>query len=390
MKYFIFQGNDHDCGFAALKMYLATLTNDKSYLYIPKPEKGGRYSLDDLVEIAKEYDACLETYGCSKDYFECLDVPCLTLIDENHVVMVKKKYKHSIVLYNPGNGKIKMRKDEFLRRWRNVILTIDNPETIKKIDKIRQHLLPLKWEFICNFVALFSSIALITTFYLLNKNDSFYFSFIFLLVFVIGQIIERIVLYKQVYTFDLNYIPKYFANKKNCSKEKYISYVNYKKEFFTHKRGLISSLLIAFVITFLLCFNDFRNVFVLFALILLKLLEILIFSRNEQDTKNEIAELENRNFKTTNSTIDLALEANVKADGHIFYNSAKEVFYIFISFLFAIVMMFVTNNFGCNYVIFHFVMYYAGFVSYNQLLLSLSNRKETMKLEQRFYDSCNL
>ena len=390
MKYFTYQGNDHDCGFAALKMFLATIAKDKSYLYIPKPAKREHYDLDELAKIAEDYGIILKTYGCSKEYFELLETPSLTLIDENHVVMVKKVYKHSIVLYDPSNGVVRMRKEEFLRRWRNVILLTNNPETIKKIDKKRQTILPFKLEFFCNFASLFSAAALILTFYLLNNRTNFYFSFIFLAIFLASQIIEKVILYKQVYTFDLEYIPKFFNLKKNSTKDKYAEYVNYKKTFFENKRQTISSILIAISITFLLCLNDFRNGFVLLALILLKILETLFFSRNEQDTKNYIAELESRSFKDQKSMIDLALAANTKADGYIFTNSIKEVFYIFVSFVFSIIMMFVTNNIGCNFVIFHFVMYYAGFSAYNQVLNALSNKKENAKTERRFFDSCNL
>ena len=390
MKYFIYQGNDHDCGFAALKMYLATIAKDKSYLYIPKPNKREHYNLEDLSKIAKKYNVELEVCGCSKDYFDSLDTPSLTLIDDNHVVMVKKRNTHSIVLYDPGRGVVRMRKEEFLRRWRNVILSTDYPEMIKKIKKNRQHLLPLKLELITNIVSLVSSVSLIVCFYLLNKSSNFLFSFIFLFLFVAGQIAERTLLYKQVYTFDLTYIPRYFNIKQNCSKEKYYEYTNYKRQFFVNNRQLISAVLIGFMITFLLCFNDFRNVFALLALILIKILEIILFSRNEQDTKNYIAELESRSFNEMIGAKDLALQANVKADGHILYNSMKDIFYIFASFSFAVVMMFLTNNSGCNYVIFHFVMYFTGFNSYSRIIDGLSLRKDTLKMERRFFDSCNL
>ena len=39
MTYFTYQGNDHDCGFACLKMLLATLNKNKSYLYLDKEGK---------------------------------------------------------------------------------------------------------------------------------------------------------------------------------------------------------------------------------------------------------------------------------------------------------------------------------------------------------------
>ena len=390
MKYFIYQGNDHDCGFASLKMFLATLAKDKSYLYIPKPTKREYYTLDELVRIAENYGVKLEAYSCNKEYYNELEEPSLTLIDDNHVVMIKKARKRCIVLYDPGRGVVKMNKDEFLRRWRCVVAEVDFPDTILKIEKHRQYLLPPKLSILSSAIALVSTGLLILAFYLLNKSENFLFSLLFLFLFVGCQILEKFILYKQVYTFDKSYIPKYFNLKKNCTKENYIQYNNYKRHFFTQNRQTLASILIAFTITFLLCFNDFRNIFVLFTLILIKLLEIIMFSRNEQDIKNQVAELESQSFDDASLMKSLSLEAHKRANEHTFILSIKEIFYIFIAFVFSIVMMFIANNIGCNFVIFHFAMYYAGFISYNQLLNDLSNRKETNKLQQRFFDSCNL
>lgn len=391
MHYFIYQGNDHDCAFAAVKMYLATLAKDKSYLHIPKPDsKREYYNLSDIAIISERYGVKLETYGCTKDGYDDFIVPCLSLIDENHVVMIKKRKANYVLLYDPGRGVVKMKKDEFLRRWRNVVMFTEDTSTIVKIDKIRRQILPPKLNFASSMLSLISAGLLIVAFYVLNKAENFLFSFMFLGLFVALQILEKLILYKQVYTFDKTYIPLYFDSKENCSKEKYILYNDYKSKFFTSSRHLIADVLIAFVITFLLCFNDFRNVFVLIALILLKILEVLLLSRKEQDTKNYIAELENTEFKTPELAKSLANKINTKADGHIFFTSLKEIFYIFVSFTFALAMMFITGNSGCNFVIFHFVMYYAGFNAYNLLLQSLSFRKENKQMEQRFFDSCKL
>ena len=390
MKYFIYQGNDHDCGFAALKMFLATLAKDKSYLYIPKPTKREYYSLDDLAEISKAYGITLEGNGCSKDYYDNLIEPSLTLIDDNHVVMVKKKKKNFIIIYDPGCGVVRMKKDEFLRRWRCIVLEATNPENVLKIDKLRQQILPPKLNLLSCVVSLLSAGLLIAAFYLLNKSENFLFSLIFLVLFVCAQIAEKCILYKQVYTFDNLYIPKYYSQKKNCTKDRYIQFNEYKKQFFMSNRQTLASVLLAFTVTFLLCFNDFRNVFVLLALILFKLLELIMFTKYGEDTKKRITELENQGFKDPTIIKEVALEASLKADKHLFSESIKEIFYIFLSFFFAVTMMFVTQNIGCNFVIFHFVMYYAGFVSYNQLLTNLSLRKEYNKMERRFFDSCNL
>ena len=390
MKYFIYQGNDHDCGFAATKMLLATLAKDKSYLFIPKPTKREYYSLDDLAQLSKTYGVNLEGSGCDKDYFDYIKVPSLTLIDDNHVVMVKKRTKKILIIYDPGCGVVKMKKDEFLRRWRCVVLEAENPENVIKIEKYRQHVISPKLNLLSSIVSLFSAGLLITAFYLLNKSENFLFSLIFLVLFVCTQIAEKCILYRLVYTFDKEYIPRFFELKKNCTKDKYIQFNEFKKRFFTCNRQALASILLAFTVTFLLCFNDFRNVFVLLALILFKLLELIMFSKSGEETKNRIAELENQAFKDPTSIKDLALEASFKADKHMFSEGIKEIFYIFLSFAFAVAMMFATQNIGCNYVIFHFVMYYAGFVSYNQLLNNLSLRKENAKMERRFFDSCNL
>ena len=391
MKYFIYQGNDHDCGFAALKMYLATIFKDKSYLYIPKPTKRGSYTADDLAEIAAKYGAQIETCGCTKDYLEHLEIPCITLIDDNHVVMIKKRGKRYLTLYDPGRGKVKIRKEEFLRRWRCVIQYCDDQQYLtSKLPKTRQYLISPKLEIITNAFSLLSAGLLILTFYLLNKAENFLYSLVFLSLFVVCQIIDRVLLYKQVYNFDRTYLPNYFGIKENCSKTKYAEYIDYKRKFFTFNRQLIASVLIAFSITFLLCFNDFRNVFALLALILCKVLELIIFSRKEQDTKNVIAEIESRDFTNPENAKENALSANIKADGQVFMNSIKEIYYIFMSFVFAVMMMFINGTMGCNYVIFHFVMYYAGFTAYNHLLEGLSLKKENKMLERRFFDSCNL
>jgi len=390
MKYFVYQGNPHDCGFTALKIYLAILAKDRSYLFIPKPSKREYYNLQDLTKVARSYGITLDGYTVTRDYFNNFEIPSITLLDDNHVVVVIKKTKKHVIYLDPGRGKVKLEHDEFLRRWRLLVLNTNHPEDIEKIKRIRQHLLPPSLDLLSGFVSLFSASLLIVAFYMLNKRENFWFSIIFLSLFIVGQVLEKMILYKQVYTFDKMYIPCYFDNKRNCTKESYIRFSDYKRQFFIHNRQMISAVLIAFTITFLLCFNDFRNIFVLLALILIKVLEIILLSRTEQDAKNYIAEKENSSFSDSTSATFNALEANKKADKHILYSSVKDLIYIFLTFVFAVLMMFITNNMGCNYVIFHFVMYYAGFVSYNQLLDNLSLRKETQKMERRFFDSCNL
>ena len=390
MKYFIFQGNDHDCGFASLKMLLAHLAKDKSYLYIPKPDKREKYSIEDIRDISSEYGVSLECFVCDESFYEEMKPLTLTLIDENHVILIKKKKKRRIIYYDPDKGRVKISKDEFFRRWRKIVLEKSNEEPPYKIKKIRQEILPKKLKFLEAFSALFSASVLIACFYLLNTEQNYIYSFLFLCLFVVLQLLEKLILYKQVYTFDKTYIPNYLRKEKSKLKQKYQEYIEFKRQYFTSNRTLISSILVAFLITFLLCFNDFKNVFVLLTMILIKLLETLLLQKYDENKKNQIAELEQLCFKDDGNNVDHALKANFMADNHILYTSFKDVFYIFVAFALSITMLFVTGNSGCNFVIFHFVLYYEGLNSYNQIISGLSNRKENAKLERRFFDSCKM
>mgnify|MGYP003319725412 CR=1 FL=1 len=118
MKYFIFQGNNHDCGFASLKMLLASISHDKSYLYIPKVTKREYFTVDELANIANDYGVELGQFACDDDYFTKMQCPCITLIDSNHAVLVKKVTKRNITFYDPYNGRVKLKRENFLKRWK--------------------------------------------------------------------------------------------------------------------------------------------------------------------------------------------------------------------------------------------------------------------------------
>lgn len=386
---FIFQGNDHDCGFAALKMLLANLSKDKSYLHIPKAKKRSHFNLNDLIDIASNYGVDLESCGCNDEYYDSIAAPCLTLIDQNHVVMVKKITKKKIILYDPDAGIVKLKRDDFLARWRKIILEVNDDKNIKKLPKIRREILSKKLRIFEAVFALCSSIILVASFYFLNNKENAVFSFIFVGVFATFQIMENFILYKQVYNFDKKFIRPYFYQSRNKGKEKYKEFIDFKSKFFTSNRSLLSSVLVAFLIVFLLCFNDFKNVFVLLTLILVKMFEIFLFSDNSKRIRMKIAKYEQRCFNYPEQAAESAMQANSIANSQVLVNSIKQIFYMILCFVFALVMMLVTKNSGCNYVIFHFVLYYAGSTSINQLIEGLSLRKEKEKLAQRFLDSCN-
>lgn len=390
MNYFIFQGNDHDCGFTSLKMLMAHLKKDKSYLYLKKIRRKDTFSVNDIYKEAGMYGLLLSSYSCDDDYYDQLQTPSLTLIRNNHVVMIKKVTPKKIIYLDPEVGEVKLKKDEFISIWCRIVIEIESIECMGNMKKTRRSILPLRLRILESATSLLSAAILIGTFYLLNNEQNAVFSILFLLLFITAQIIENIVIYKEINFFDFNYIEPYFSRRSNQNKLRYLEFIGFKQNYFSNSRNLLSSILVAFMITFLLCLNDFRNVFVLLALILIKILDNFIFQKPFEDKKNLITKYENLCFKNKNQCADYAARANYLANQTVSQNSLKQIFYIALAFAFALLMMLVTGNSGCNYVIFHFGLYYVGFNSYSQLINGLSNRKEMLKMECRFFDSCNL
>ena len=390
MNYFIYQGDDHDCGFTSLKMLFANLKKNKSFLYMKKWKKKDALSVKDLVGEAKMHGLLLSSYSCDDDYYQQLQTPSLTLIRNNHVVMIKKVTPKKITYLDPEFGKVKVKKEDFMAIWCHIVIEVDSTEYVVDPPKKRRSILPQKLKIFEAIFSVFSTAVLITTFYLLNNQQNALFSLIFIGLFLIFQVIENIIVFKEINFFDNQYIDPYFSRRKNKNKISYLEYVGFKQSFFTSSRSLLSSVLVALMITFLLVLNDFRNIFVLLALVLIKILELWLSSKPNDEKRYQIERYEEKCFKYKNACGDYALKANLLANKTVTKNTLKQIIYIALSFVFALCMMFITKNSGCNYVIFHFGLYYVGFNSYSQIIQGLSNRKEMYKMECRFFHKCNL
>lgn len=390
MKYFIFQGNDHDCGFTSLKMLMAHIQKDKSYLYIKKIRRKDEFTVNDICKEAGMYGLVLSSYSCDESYYEQLKTPSLTLIRGNHVVLIKKVARKKITYYDPEVGKVTLKKDQFLSIWSFIVIEVEKTEYMCKSAKLRRSILPLKLKIFESLISVISTATLIVTFYLLNNQENIAFSVMFLLLFLTAQCLENMIIHKEINFFDNTYIEPYFSRSKNQTKLSYLEFIGFKQNFFSNSRNLLSSALVAFMITFLLCLNDFRNLFALLALILIKLLDLLLSQKSNDEKKYQIERYEEKLVSDKVLSVDYAQKANKLASQVVSENSFKQILYIVIAFAFALGMMFFTGNSGCNYVIFHFGLYYVGFNSYSQLITGLSNRKEMYKMECRFYDKCNL
>lgn len=390
MKHFIYQGNDTDCGFTSLKMLLATVSHDDSYLFISKPEKKGNHSLKELEDIADSFGLKLESFSCEEEYLDRIKCPCLTIINSNHTVMIKRKTKHFILVYDPGEGIRVIRKKKFLKIWTKIIVEIEDKKSVQKIGKIRRRILPLKKEIFQVATSCISTAALIASFYFFNNIKNFWYSFIFLGVFLISQLAESFLIYKHINYFDETYIPLYFNKDNNKNRISYDKFLSFKRNYFVSNRGLISLVLIIFIIVFLLSFNNPKNILAITIILLLKLLEKLLFSGSEKTTSEIVGNFEKKSFENLDENSVYLLKANKLANFTVFCDSFKSLVFIFICFSLSICMMLLTDNFGCDFVIFHFIFYFVFYKSFSELLDGLQNKQKLLKEESRFYEDCNL
>ena len=390
MKHFIFQGNNHDCGFASLKMLLADLANDDSYLNISKPDKKEKYTLTELEDIADSFNVKLESSSCDQSYYDKLKSPFLTMIDSNHVVLVKKKTNHFIILYDPARGKRILSKKNFFKIWDQVITEVVDAKNIQKIKKIKREILPKKLRITQAIISFTSVLLLLIGFYFLNDVSNFWFSFAFLLLFLLTQFLESFILFKTINYFDETYIPLYFSNEKSNGKNKYEEFLNFKHNYFVTNRSLLSSVLLSFVVVFLMCFNDFKNVLVLLILILLKLLEVVLGQKRTKNIYKKVDKYEQKGLENLTNNQAYLLKANQYANKKVFVDSVKNLIYMVLCFALAIYMMFITGNSGCNYVIFHFTLYFVAYKSFTDVLMGFSNNKKSKQEESKFFDACNL
>ena len=103
-----------------------------------------------------------------------------------------------------------------------------------------------------------------------------------------------------------------------------------------------------------------------------------------------VDEYEKKGLENLTSNYESILKANKYSNEKVFKDSVKGLLYMSLCFALAVFMMFLTGNSGCNFVIFHFVIYYVGYKSFSELLEGLSLRKRKEQEECRFFDDCNL
>lgn len=390
MTYICYQGNERDCGFAALKMLLANESKNKAYLNLPKPQKRKDYTYYDLIRYAARYGFMLNAYKLPNNDYMKIPKKSIVMLGHNHMVYVKSVHKRYVTILDPHYGKERMNANEFKNLWNGTLIKCVSSKHAIKVTYKKPRMVPV-WMDVIHYALIgvvFGS--LLTGFYLIKDDSSIIVTMLFLLLFGIAELVENWYIVKELNFFDKTFIPKYFSRKKNKNYKNYMSYIDYKRNYFASSKRLVSSAVVILAFGTLLCINDYRNLFVVLILMLLKLLDNKLFSKGEKDGTRQISNIEAVAFDVDKMVVRNLSQANLLAGRVSLISSMKKVLYLFICLCFALMMMLVSGVVSSNFVIFHFGIYFIASESFEQLVDYFAGLKERQRRQAIFLDACDL
>ena len=296
--YYIPQVSKSGCGFACLKMLLASVHKDERYLYLKEDERHGPYSYQDLVSIAQRYDVTLVgvKYEDKGDLSVLTRFPLiLTIQQENdtlHAVLVSKRRGKKIKVFDPGKGVYWEKISRFIKKWDGTALAInkvqERPFTSRIID-----VSDTKGEIVSYIIQTFAAAFIALATFFIKPDGSFVLPIVFCAASVICEIILRMLLLKRMQKCDrylrrfLPYVDRrnYFEYYKRCQ--------YYKSSALTMGLNFIFYLLVVVLIVTISIINSTTFIVSIGAALLAAFIEVFFFTPFKKNINKELEEQEN-------------------------------------------------------------------------------------------------
>ncbi len=285
-----------DCGFACLKMVLATINNDKNYLFLPQDEEHGFYSYSDLMDIGKDNGVNFTAFEANKkeEVVNCSSFPLIVTLElkngAKHAVVVTKIKWKKVYYIDPRKGSTSLSLKKFIDIWDGTGLMIENYEKQKCPIK---PIVPIKktYSVLMEIMQLLAAGLAAVGIYFIKDDTSIYVPAIFLSLAIVSELIMKAMNYKAMKKLD-----QFFFSDSHVPLKGYREYLT---RFENYKRLSLSSpinLLLLFVIlvglSAVVLLNDIRNAMLVLAPIVIALFEAIVISPTLKSKKNEIEELE--------------------------------------------------------------------------------------------------
>lgn len=370
--HFIYQIKNNDCGFTAFKILCANVFKDKSFLFIPHPDKDDQpYSFKQLEEEGRKVDVILSSFKVNdkNELIKNKEWPLLLIIkgedDEPHAVVAYRIGIKYIYYLDPLFGKKKMLINDFIFLWSGYGIKIDNKDDKVKYRYVEPVSISTKDKILSLFLNIIGALSLIAASFFITRDVYYVIPIILAGIFAICEMLGKAHNIKLCQNIDLQLYGEELSLKTR-NNELYIKNVELiKKNLLSFYTSFVSNLISVAFICILFLLNGSLNIIyiimsVMFSLLYESLLKPLINKYHYQINREE-------NKIITSDTIDVEQLKSTYQKVYKVVNIELVIKYFFF-FLLAIatlVIMSLSNVISLPYILF----YLAGsYFLYNNLI----------------------
>ena len=395
MKYFIPQVEESDCGFACLKMMVATLYENENALYIKHDENHGPYSFKELKDKGGEYGISLDGIEVqNKRMIKDMRMPFIALIkkknDLYHYVLVTEVKYGFVKFLDPSEGESVLSLKSFFLTWTGNSLIISDFEKNEDVDFQHYDQIKRRINVPAVIFQFLSAIFLVIAIFFIDEKTKIYIPILFFSLAFISEILLRLFLVKELEKMDESYLNRISVDKKKFY-DFYLRLEEYKKESISSKMNVIFSFIVIIFITFVTLLNNIYNAFLILIPLFIVIIDTKIVetSIKEKDELINIDEKELANLKTVDqlkSQINkIHLRGYKLAKGMLL----KRYIYLAIILLVALLTTVFNETFSLPYVVFYFAIGYMIYEQFDNFIKYPEKKKSLLKCKVRLYNLTN-
>ena len=304
--FYIHQIQKDDCGFACVKMVLATLNKDKNYLFLPQDEKHGLYTFDELIGIGQSHGVSFTAFRATAktDVSKCPTFPFIAILGlkngAKHAVMVTKVKWGRVHYVDPNYGKVSVSLRKFLIDWDGTGLMVERYEKRKCSIKCPNPI-STGQRVGLSLIQLVAGVLAILGVYFIKDTFPIYLPLIFLSSAIATEVIMKVVSYSLMKKIDSYFFEEKRLPKKHF-KDYFLRFENYKRLALSSPMNYILVLIFTIGLATIVLLNDYRNLLIVVAPIALALIEALLVTPILKKKKHLISEYEDNIDSAKNVT----------------------------------------------------------------------------------------
>ena len=357
MRDFIFQGDEHSCGYACTRMFIMLKKKDRSFRYLRIGDKPP-YNLSTLQNLAKRCGVDLDWKKAES--VESLKnnavFPLLLVLkgnEQDHMVLLKKSSKKKFLIYDPACGKEWIKKDEIVNKWTGIFgdgeVFDDKPCENKKPDK------PNVWFYITSLFSLTIGIASLGVgFYFLNQDGNFLVPVIMFTLYALTEILRRRLAVYFMKEFDKRGLPYLKESDDSAIEEDFRSYQLYKKDVFSDFVIMSASLLIVVALGILIGINSPSFFISMAGLISYRIISTVFLERNIKKDERELEEEERGGIKDKDKAFERITSIQDKAYSISSQMDFGKIIETIIVLLLSLIPFVAQETFSLNFYLLHF------------------------------------